>query len=80
MPILFTVKELINAENAITKEQGEKLYLEVESIIKCNMKAVIDFTSIKSYSQAFRSASIDKLVKDLSPTTFKNKIEIRNLK
>lgn len=80
MPILYNVKEIINTDHAITKEQGEKVFNEISIAVKSDHKVAIDFSDILSYSTVFTLESIDRLVRDLSPTKFNNLIDIRNLK
>jgi hypothetical protein len=78
MPILYSVKEIIQSPNAITEDQAKLLFEEVKIAINSNHRAAIDFSGIKSYSKGFTTHSIEKLYIELSPTKFKSLIEIRN--
>lgn len=79
MPILYDVYQIINKNNAISREDGELLYNEILIAINNDLKIAIDFKNIHKYSKDFTDTSIQRLIHHLSPNKFKSYVEIRNL-
>jgi hypothetical protein len=74
----IVVRELVG-ENAVTLEDGDKIYQTIFPALKSEEKISIDFTGVKVFASPFFNAAIGKLLKDFIPDALNRLISFLNL-
>ena len=74
----IVVRDLVG-ENAITLEDGDKIYRNIFPALKSEEKTSIDFTGVKVFASPFFNAAIGKLLKDFTAETLNRLISFLSL-
>ncbi len=74
----IVVRDLVG-ENAITLEDGAKIYENIFPALKSEEKVIIDFIGVKVFASPFFNAAIGKLLKDFTPDALNRLISFLNL-
>jgi len=72
------VQELVG-ENAITLEDGDKIYKNIFPALKSEEKISIDFVGVKVFASPFFNAAIGKLLRDFTTDTLNRLLSFLNL-
>ena len=75
----INVEELIGAEDAISSDDGQKLYKKLDELLKAEKKAVVDFKNIDLIVSSFLNSAFGRLVKDFDKKTIEKLIRVDNL-
>lgn len=72
--------QFLNNTDAVSIEDGEKLFEEIKSLISDNTVCILDFTGIESCITRFLNPAIGQLLGSFNRTTLNNYVKFTNLK
>lgn len=74
----IVIRELVG-ENAVTLDDGNKIYGNIFPALKSEEKINIDFTGVKVFASPFFNAAIGRLLKDFSSDLLNRLVSFSNL-
>jgi hypothetical protein len=74
----IVVRELVG-ENAVTLDDGEKIYQLIVPALKAQEKNELDFTGVKVFASPFFNSAIGRLLKDFSGEILNHFLSFNNL-
>lgn len=72
------IREIVG-ENAVTLDDGEKIYQLIIPSLKSKEKIEIDFLGVKVFASPFFNSAIGRLLKDFSSDLLNSLISFQNL-
>jgi len=69
----------IVGENAVTLDDGEKIYQKIIPALNAEEKVDIDFTGVKVFASPFFNSAIGRLLKDFSGEILNRYLSFNNL-
>ena len=74
----YSVREL-TGENAITLEDGQKLYDLIYPELKAGHVVDVDFAGVTVFASPFFNAGVGQLLKDIEPKQLNDLLKVANL-
>lgn len=74
------VRDLIGFEDAITMDDGQRLYDLIHPELTAGRPVELDFAGVEVFASPFFNASIGQLLRDLEPADLNRLLRIANLR
>lgn len=74
----IAIKEFIGPR-CILKDDGQKLYEEISSLLHKGEEVTLDFSSVKMFASPFFNYSIGQLIGNLPEDTIRSYLHLKNL-
>lgn len=74
------VCDVIGSNSAITREDGEKLYQQIDKLLTQNIDVILDFEKIDFLITVFLNAAIGQLYKKYTSEDLNNHVNLINIK
>ncbi len=77
--IKLIVKDIINSDTAVSTDDGDKLFKHINSVLKENKIAQIDFSGIEMMTTAFLNAAIGQLYNHYNSEQLNKSLKLVNV-
>jgi hypothetical protein len=77
--ILLTIKEIINRDTAVSSDDGDILFIEIDKHIKAGTIVELDFSDISLLTTAFLNSAIGQLYSIYKGDELNNSIKLKNV-
>lgn len=75
----LVIRDMIGGEDAITPEDGQRVYDEIHPALNKAESVQLDFTGVKVFASPFFNAAVGQLMKDLKPDDLNRLLRLENL-
>ncbi len=76
----IVVRDLIGFDDAITAEDGQKVYDLIYPELSAGKPVQLDFAGIEAFASPFFNAAIGQLLRDLEPDDLNRLLKVENIR